>query len=50
MRWFQDGTLCADGLVTHRFPLRAYRAAFQTALDKERARSVKVAFETDIPT
>lgn len=45
MRWMQDGTLNTDGLVTHRFPLRAYRDAFNVALDKRKHRSIKVAFE-----
>ncbi len=45
MRWMQNGTLNTDGLVTHRFPLRAYRDAFKVALDKRNSRSIKVAFE-----
>lgn len=47
MRWMGDGTLCTEKLVTHCFPLHAYREAFQVALDKARSRSIKVAFVTD---
>lgn len=47
MRWMKDRTLCTDGLVTHCFPLNAYRDAFKVALDKGRYRSIKVAFEMD---
>lgn len=45
MRWMQDGILKTEKLVTHRFPLEEYRKAFQVALDKKGARSIKVAFE-----
>ena len=45
MRWMLDGTLATDGLVTHRFPLAAYREAFAAAVDKHIHRSVKVAFD-----
>lgn len=47
MRWMCDGILHTDGLVTHRFPLRAYRDAFKVALDKQHYRSIKVAFEME---
>jgi threonine dehydrogenase-like Zn-dependent dehydrogenase len=45
MRWMQMGTVRVEGLLTHRFPLEEYRQAFSVAVDKERYRSVKVAFE-----
>jgi len=39
------GDYPAAGLLTHRFPLREYRRAFRTAMDKRRHRSVKVALD-----
>ena len=45
MRWIEAGKLSCDGLLTHRFPLEAYRQAFAVAMDKRTWRSVKVAFE-----
>ncbi|GAB4148855.1 MAG: zinc-binding dehydrogenase [Candidatus Promineifilaceae bacterium] len=45
MRWMQQGHIRCENLLTHRFPLSAYRQAFQTALDKRHRRSIKVAFE-----
>jgi threonine dehydrogenase-like Zn-dependent dehydrogenase len=45
MDWMQTGRLDCEGLLTHRFPLDAYREAFSTAADKKRSRSIKVAFE-----
>jgi threonine dehydrogenase-like Zn-dependent dehydrogenase len=45
MRWMRMGQLRTDQLLTHRFPLEAYRQAFATAVDKRTNRSVKVAFE-----
>ena len=45
MRWMQQGRIRCEDLLTHRFPLSAYRQAFQTALDKRDSRSIKVAFE-----
>ena len=45
LRWMQRGLLRTDPLLTHRFPLRAFRQAFATAVDKRQARSIKVAFE-----
>ena len=45
MRWMQTGRLKCQGLLTHRFPLPAYREAFATAMDKRTYRSIKVAFE-----
>lgn len=44
MRWMHEGLLRTEGMLTHRFPLREYRRAFRVALDKQTARSVKVAF------
>ena len=45
MRWMAEGRLHTGDLLTHRFPLDAYRRAFQVAADKARYRSIKVAFE-----
>jgi threonine dehydrogenase-like Zn-dependent dehydrogenase len=45
MRWMQQGKLDCTDLLTHRFPLDAYRQAFQTAADKKSFRSIKVAFD-----
>ncbi len=44
MRWMREGRLRTEPLLTHRFPLRAYRQAFDVAVDKRRHRSIKVAF------
>jgi threonine dehydrogenase-like Zn-dependent dehydrogenase len=45
MRWMQVGRLDCTELLTHRFPLDAYRQAFKVAAEKQRYRSIKVAFE-----
>jgi threonine dehydrogenase-like Zn-dependent dehydrogenase len=45
MRWIGNGAVASEELLTHRFPLDAYRQAFAAAVDKARHRSVKVAFE-----
>jgi threonine dehydrogenase-like Zn-dependent dehydrogenase len=45
MRWMVQGVLDCEPLLTHRFPLDAYRQAFATAVNKEDSRSIKVAFE-----
>jgi threonine dehydrogenase-like Zn-dependent dehydrogenase len=45
MRWMQTGQIRCDGLLTHRFPLDAYRQAFAVAVDKQKYRSIKVAFD-----
>jgi threonine dehydrogenase-like Zn-dependent dehydrogenase len=45
MRWMQTGRLQCRDLLTHVFPLSAYRQAFATALDKRAHRSIKVAFD-----
>ncbi len=39
------GDYPAQGLVSHIFPLSAYREAFQVAFDKRHHQSVKVAFD-----
>jgi threonine dehydrogenase-like Zn-dependent dehydrogenase len=44
MDWMQSGLLKVEGLLTHTFPLDAYRQAFSTAMDKRNERSIKVAF------
>ena len=48
MRWMQSGEVNCDGLLTHRFPLEAYRQAFQTAIDNDRNRSIKVVFDLGV--
>lgn len=45
MRWMQSGDVRCDRLLTHRYPLDAYREAFSVAVDKHRHRSIKVAFD-----
>ncbi len=45
MRWMRDGKLDTRGVLTHRFPLDAYRQAFAVAVEKDKYRSVKVALE-----
>jgi len=45
MRWMGTGQVLCDRLLTHRFPLEAYREAFTAAVDKHRYRSIKVAFD-----
>jgi len=45
MEWIGDGRLRVEDLLTHRFPLDAYRRAFQVAVDKRTYRSIKVAFD-----
>ena len=45
MRWMQSGRLSCEPLLTHRFPLDAYRQAFDAAVDKQNSRSIKVAFD-----
>lgn len=45
IQWMLDGTFNLNGMLTHCYPLAAYRAAFGMALDKHDGRSVKVAFE-----
>jgi threonine dehydrogenase-like Zn-dependent dehydrogenase len=45
MRWMETGQIRCEDLLTHRYPLDAYRQAFATALDKDKYRSIKVAFD-----
>ncbi len=45
MRWMQSGRLATESLLTHRYPLEAYRQAFDAAVDKRNSRSIKVAFD-----
>ena len=45
MRWMQTGQIRCERLLTHRFPLDAYRRAFAVAVDKQQHRSIKVAFD-----
>jgi threonine dehydrogenase-like Zn-dependent dehydrogenase len=47
MQWMLAGKLDVAALLTHRFPLAAYRQAFAVAVDKGRYRSVKVALQMD---
>ncbi len=44
MRWMAGGRLRTAPLLTHRFPLTAYRQALTTAIDKAGQRAIKVAF------
>ncbi len=45
VRWLLTGRLSIDGFVTHRFPLARYKEAITAAVDKRRAKSVKVVFD-----
>jgi threonine dehydrogenase-like Zn-dependent dehydrogenase len=47
VKWVQEGRMNLRGMVTHRFPLAAYSQALAlaSAWDKQRYRSIKVAFE-----
>lgn len=45
-RWFSEGKLTSEGLITHRFPLAAYREAIETATDKS-TQSIKVVFDLE---
>ncbi|MCW5852506.1 MAG: alcohol dehydrogenase catalytic domain-containing protein [Anaerolineae bacterium] len=45
LQWMQTGRLQTAPLLTHVFPLAEYRRALATAVDKQRYRSVKVAFD-----
>jgi threonine dehydrogenase-like Zn-dependent dehydrogenase len=44
MRWMSQAKIDTTTLLTHRFPLLQYREAFDTAVDKTKTRSIKVAF------
>jgi threonine dehydrogenase-like Zn-dependent dehydrogenase len=46
MQWMRDGALPTDGLITHRFPLRKYKRAVATAIDK-RTGAIKVVFQME---
>ena len=39
------GKLHATQMITHRFPLEKINEAFETAVDKERTKSIKVVIE-----
>ena len=43
MRWMETGKINTQMLLTHCFPLQEYRQAFDTAVDKRKTRSIKVA-------
>jgi threonine dehydrogenase-like Zn-dependent dehydrogenase len=43
--FLRDGRFQAEGLITHRFPMDAYKQAFAVALSKGKARAIKVVFE-----
>ena len=45
LRWMGEGKIDVASLLTHRFELDAYKLAFETAVDKQKYRSIKVAFE-----
>jgi threonine dehydrogenase-like Zn-dependent dehydrogenase len=45
MRWMAEGLIRVDRLLTHRFPLSAYRQALLTAVDKRHTRAIKVALD-----
>lgn len=47
MLWMRAGKLQCEGLLTHRFPLDAFREAFITAVGKRLHRSIKVTFEME---
>jgi 2-desacetyl-2-hydroxyethyl bacteriochlorophyllide A dehydrogenase len=41
----ENGLIHPEKLITHRFPLTSYRAAFSTATAKSRSRAIKVVFD-----
>ncbi len=45
----RSGRIQTDGLLTHTFPLRAYRRAFETLAHRSANRVIKVAFRHDGP-
>jgi threonine dehydrogenase-like Zn-dependent dehydrogenase len=44
LRWMAEGKADVSGLITHRFPLRDYRAAIGVSLSKARSKAVKTIF------
>ena len=44
IQWMRDGALPTDGLITHRFPLREFKNAVATAMDK-RTGAIKVVLQ-----
>lgn len=45
LRWLAEGKVQTGRLLTHRFALADYKAAFATAVDKRTHQSIKVAFD-----
>jgi 2-desacetyl-2-hydroxyethyl bacteriochlorophyllide A dehydrogenase len=41
----REGRFCYDGLITHRFPLKDYKQAIATSIDKKSAKPIKVIFD-----
>lgn len=44
----REGSFCYEGLITHRFPLRAYKRAIGTSLSKTDAKPIKVVFDLSL--
>ncbi len=44
---FRSGKFTTQGLITHRFPLKDYRAAIATASSKKKSKAIKVVFENE---
>ena len=49
MRWMAEGRIQTAPLLTHRFPLAAYRKAFTVATSKRSSHAIKVAFDLQPP-
>lgn len=45
LQWLGEGKIDVDTLLTHRFELDAYKVAFETAVNKKKYQSIKVAFD-----
>ncbi len=45
LRWLGEGRIDVETLLTHHFNLDAYKVAFETAGNKKKYRSIKVAFD-----
>jgi len=45
LAWMARGTVRLGHLVTHRFPLSAYREALRTAMGKSESKAFKVVFD-----